>query len=108
MQQAHVSLHKGMPLIELGVWAEFQWHALMQVTSACCANEGLCASGSVEKESVTHHSRISLRSTSNSVVATSLLVFSARSTAFIRARLLYMYTTTTQCKLLYAQVVLGT
>ena len=22
--------------IELGVWAEIQWHALMQVTSACC------------------------------------------------------------------------
>ena len=21
---------------ELGVWAEIQWHALMQVTSACC------------------------------------------------------------------------
>ena len=36
LQQANVSLPKGMPL-NWGAWEEIQWHALRQVTFACCS-----------------------------------------------------------------------
>ena len=36
LQQANVSLLKGMPL-NWGAWEEIQWHALRQVTFACCS-----------------------------------------------------------------------
>ena len=36
LQQANVSLPKGMPL-NWGAWEEIQWHALRQVTIACCS-----------------------------------------------------------------------
>ena len=53
------------------------------------ASEGLCAPVSAEKESIVHHSQNCLESTPISLVAASLLVFSARSTAFNLKERLY-------------------